>query len=126
MGCQMNRHRQLKLALFAKDPHCFHCGCMTVIPDVNCKKLPPNTATIDHLISRINPGRWLKKKKGQIRRVLSCLKCNHKRSNQEILCLSRTEILERSRGFSLSPRGNPTFDKTLPTIKEVLDKLKKA
>jgi hypothetical protein len=81
--------------------------------------LPHNAATIEHLVSRYTPNRWKKKKKGEQRKVLACYKCNHERSRQETLCLSREEVLKRSKGFSLSPRGNPKIIKTLQTLKEV-------
>lgn len=115
--------RTLKLKLFEDNPHCFHCGKPTILTNITSGKLPPNAATIDHIISRYNPNRWVKKKQGQRRKVLACFKCNQERSMQETLCLSRAEILKRSQGFSLSPKGNPVIIKPLPTAKEVFAKL---
>jgi hypothetical protein len=80
-------------------------------------------ATIDHIVSRYNVRRWVQKRKNQRRKVLACYECNHNRSVQETLCLSRFEVLKRSRGFSLSPRGKPKIIKPLPTVKEALAKL---
>jgi hypothetical protein len=42
---------------------------------------------------------------------------------KETLCLSRAEVLRRSEGFSLSPRGKPKIIKPLPTIREVKARL---
>ncbi len=83
------------------------------------QSLPPNSATIEHVISRYSIFRWRKKRKGEQRKVLACYKCNHSRSVLETLCLSRTEVLRRSKGFSLSPRGKPKIKNPLPTLKEV-------
>jgi len=115
--------RQLKLKLYKENPYCYHCGCKTLLTNISSGKLPKNAATIDHLISRMNPGRWIKKKKGQRRKVLACFKCNHNRSVQETLCLSRAEVLKRSHGYSLSPKGKPKIIKPLETEKDVLEKL---
>ena len=80
-------------------------------------------ATIDHIVSRYSPYRWVKYNKGQIRKVLACWQCNHDRCELETLSLSRAEILKRSQGFSLSPRGNPTI-KPKDSIREVKQILK--
>jgi hypothetical protein len=80
-------------------------------------------ATIDHIVSRYHVHRWVKKKKGQRRKVLACYECNHSRSVKETLCLSRAEVLKRSQGFSLSPRGKPKIIKPLSTAREALKKL---
>jgi hypothetical protein len=81
--------------------------------------LPDNAATIEHLISRLEPARFVKKKKGTRRKVLACYKCNHSKSKLETLCLSRQEVLARSRGYSLNPRGKPRIIRPLDSIKEV-------
>jgi len=83
------------------------------------QSLPPNAATVEHLVSRLHHSRWKKKKSGAKRKVLACYRCNHNRSIQETLCLSRKEILQRSRGFSLNPRGRPKIIKPLDSIREV-------
>lgn len=80
-------------------------------------------ATIDHVVSRLHPHRWVSKKKGQRRKVLACYECNHKRSVQETLCLSRVEILRRSQGFSLNPQGKPKIIKPVSNVKQALAKL---
>ena len=80
-------------------------------------------ATIDHVVSRVYMARWKAKKKGQKRKVLSCYECNHRRSVQETLSLSRAEVVKRSKGFSLNPRGKPKIIKPLPTINQVKKQL---
>ena len=60
-----------------------------------------------------------KKRKGEQRKVIACYACNHNRSILETLCLSRKEVLQRSKGYSLNPRGRPKIVKPLPTLKEV-------
>ena len=116
-------NRSLKLKLYEQNPCCCYCGCHTILTDIKSipsgQSLPPNAATIEHRVSRFSPYRWKKKRKGERRKVISCYECNHDRSVQETLCLSRSEVLKRSQGFSLSPRGRPKIIRPLSTIKEV-------
>ena len=118
-------NRSLKIELYKKDPKCYWCKRHTIlISEPNLKGHPnPLMATIDHIVSRFSPYRWKKKLPGQRRKVLSCYECNHNRSVQETLCLSRAEVLKRSQGFSLSPRGKPKIIKPLSTIREVKKQL---
>jgi hypothetical protein len=96
-----------------------------ILTNIPCLRGEPNPlmCTVDHIVSRISPRRWVKKKKGQRRKVLACYACNHARSVQETICLSRAEILQRSKGFSLSPRGKPKIIKPVKNVKEALEKL---
>lgn len=112
----MSNHN-LKLSLHEKDPRCHWCQRITLlICDPHIKGKPdPLMATIDHIVSRYHVHRWVKRKENQRRRVLSCYECNHGRSVSETLALSRAEILNRSKGFSLSPRGKPKIIKPLET-----------
>ena len=117
-------NRAIKLKLFQEDDRCFYCGCKMILTNTNGELLPPNAATLEHRISRLHIKRWVRKKKKEPKRqVLACYKCNHNRSVLEILCLSRAEILRRSNGFSLSPRGKPKIIKPLRTIRAVKKKL---
>jgi len=115
-------NRSLKLELWQADPRCHWCHRVTVLTDIKRieGRADPLMATIDHVVSRIYPHRWVKKRKGQRRKVLSCYECNHKRSVQETLSLSRSEVVKRSKGFSLNPRGKPKIIKPLPTARETL------
>lgn len=118
-------NKTLKLELYRENPRCYWCKRVTkLICEPYLKGHPdPLMATIDHMVSRYHPHRWVKKKKNHRRKVLACYECNHNRSVQETLCLSRAEILERSKGFSLSPRGKPKIIKPLPNVTAVLAKL---
>lgn len=116
-------YRQLKLKLYAENPYCHYCKKKMVITNITKGRLPKNAATIEHLISRINFRRWVKKQPGQKRKVLACHGCNQARSIKETLCLSREEILKRSNGFSLSPKGKPKIVQPLITEQEVISKL---
>lgn len=118
-------NRTLKLELFKADPHCHWCKRVTKLicqPFIR-GHADPLMATIDHVVSRYHPHRWVKKKKNHRRKVLACYECNHSRSVQETLSLSRAEVLERSKGFSLSPRGHPKIIKPLANVTAVLAKL---
>lgn len=116
----MSNHK-LKVQLFNEDPRCHWCKRVTKLI---CEKAltgeaDPLMATIDHVVSRYHLHRWVKRKAGQKRKVLACYECNHNRSIQETLCLSRAEVLRRSKGFSLSPRGKPKIIKPVDTVHEV-------
>jgi 5-methylcytosine-specific restriction endonuclease McrA len=116
-------NRALKIQLWKENPNCYYCGKPTILTNLPKARLPLNAATIEHLISRYHAHRWVKKKKGQRRKVLACYECNHRRSVQETLGLSRAEVLKRSKGFSLSPRGKPKIIKPVENVREALDKL---
>jgi len=112
-------NRSTKEKLFKEDNRCHWCRKPTVLTNLSRSSIPSNAATVDHLISRLSPHRWVRKKPNQRRKVLACCRCNTNRSIQETLCLSRAEILKRSQGYSLSPRGKPKIIRTLKTLKEV-------
>ena len=118
-------NRTLKLELWQADPRCHWCKRITILTDIPRIEgiANPLMATIDHVVSRIYPHRWVKKKKGQQRKVLACYECNHKRSVKETLSLSRAEVVRRSQGFSLSPRGKPKIIKPVKNEREALKKL---
>ena len=85
-------------------------------------KAPDDLATIDHLISRYNPERWVKR---DLTKVLACYECNAKRASEETKSLPKQELIRRGHGFSLNPRGKPIFTEALESIDDVLDKMKK-
>lgn len=119
-------NRSLKLQLYEEDPRCYWCRRETKLTNIpNIKGQPdPLMATIDHVISRLNPQRWVVRKEGEMRKVLACYECNHKRSEQEVNALPKEEIFRRSQGFTLSPKGKPPTIKPLATLEEVLEKFK--
>ena len=117
-------NRTLKLELWQKDNKCHWCKRVTkLICEANLRHVDPLMATIDHVVSRYHVHRWVKKKHKGRRKVLACYECNHRRSVQETLGLSRAEVLQRSRGFSLSPRGKPKIIKPVKNVREALAKL---
>ena len=113
-----SKRRRLK-NLFKSDPHCFWCDCLVTLENRYNHKdkhhigLPPNGATLDHIISR-NDEDWKKGMKNGI--VLSCNKCNHERQAEEIKKLPKEELWHRSGRY---PQKNRTteLDKTnSPTL----------
>lgn len=118
-------NRSLKLQLHAEDPRCHWCKRVTKLTNDPAMKgkADPLMATIDHVVSRYHPSRWVKQKEGEQRKVLACYECNHNRSVAETNALSRAEILRRSKGFNLNPKGNPVIIKPLLSLDEVLDKM---
>ena len=118
-------NRNLKLLLHAQNPQCHWCKRTTKLTnDANMRGHPdPLMATIDHVISRYSPKRWVKQQEGETRKVLACYECNHARSVAETSSLSRAEILRRSQGFNLNPKGKPVIVKPLETVEEVLARM---
>jgi hypothetical protein len=69
--------------MWNENPHCHWCGCKTQIFESPNKSCPPNGATIDHLISRLNPLRYKLEYYPQELFVLSCYSCNQNRGRKE-------------------------------------------
>ena len=111
------------MKLWQQDSRCHWCRRETKLINVAEIKGPadPLMATIDHLVSRYHPERWIKRDKTK---VLSCYECNEKRARAETKSLTKEELVKRGQGFSLNPRGKPIFVEALDTIDAVLDKLK--
>jgi hypothetical protein len=67
---------RMRQRLFRADPHCFWCGTLTRLGQVN----GPIQATIDHLYSRLHPERVdrYREQKGVLH-VLACAACNGER-----------------------------------------------
>jgi hypothetical protein len=77
-GKEKLRRRRLKL--FKENPHCFWCGRKTIYARVkDGDKQPPNLATIDHLVHRLDPDRAEKLLKPGPKTVLACEQCNFRR-----------------------------------------------
>jgi hypothetical protein len=83
-------------------------------------------ATIDHVVSRYNPLRWVKRKPDEIRKVLACFECNNRRASEEMAQLTKEELFKRGQGFALNKgmNGKPIFVSSVKSVDEVLDKLK--
>lgn len=78
--------RRRRNHLYTRDPHCFWCGCLTILPPRPAPpnwRGPDNEASIDHLYERNHPWRHKTTKTYQ-RYVLACRSCNSKRANLEI------------------------------------------
>lgn len=116
-------NREIKEKLYQTDPRCHWCRRVTKLTNIPAIQGPPDPlmATIDHLVSRYHPHRWVKR---VVTRVLACYECNARRARDETLALSREEIVRRSRGFSLNPRGKPIFIEALDSLDQVIDKMK--
>ena len=67
--------KKIKLRLYKESPFCFYCGIRTKIyKQEDGKKLPNNTATVDHIYT------LHERKRGEnVPKVLSCWKCNNTR-----------------------------------------------
>jgi len=117
-------NREIKLKLYQADARCHWCKRITIltnIPEIHGEP-DPLMATIDHLVSRYHPERWVKR---DLTKVLACYECNARRAREETESLSREELVRRAQGFSLNPRGKPIFTKALDTVEAVLDRMKK-
>ena len=74
-------------------------------------------ATVDHLISRYDPRRWLHTRNNEQRKVLACFECNQRRQVEETKMLTEKERSDRSRGIVFKPKNN------LPRTLDELQKL---
>ena len=121
-------NRSLKVKLHAENPLCHWCQRETKLTNIQHIKGQPDPlmATVDHIISRLNPHRWVKKNSAEERRkVLACFECNSKRSQVEVAALSKQELYLRGQGFSLSPKGAPAFTKPVASVEEVVEHVQK-
>ena len=74
------RLRKRLLKLWEEDPKCCWCGILTrVEPRTNGGQLPNDTATLEHLYSRLHPKRRDPNYSSEQRRFLACHWCNHRR-----------------------------------------------
>ena len=112
-------NREFKLKLWQADPRCYWCKRLTRllnIPEIQ-GPAPPDLATIDHLVSRYFPERWIKRNQTK---VLACYECNARRGMEETKRLSKEELIRRGGGFSLNPRGKPIITQGLNSLDEVI------
>ncbi len=90
--------RQRLKNLLKSDPHCYWCGRLVILGNRNrdgkeYTTRPPNMATLDHIISRINK-KWKKGMRNCL--VLSCTECNQKRNKKETAMIPKEELWNRS------------------------------
>jgi hypothetical protein len=71
------------LKMWNEDPHCHWCGRMTTLEGRDGNKLSAETATLDHLYSRLNSRRKTVNRTMEKRRLLACYECNQRRSHEE-------------------------------------------
>lgn len=116
-------HRKQKLGLWNNNPKCHWCGEVTLLTnEKEIKGHPhPRMATLDHLISRYDPRRWLHAPPNEKRNVLACFKCNQERQAEETRKLSIEERTARSINAGLTFKPH----KSLKAPVKSLDELKK-
>jgi len=121
----MASNRELKLRLHAKDPKCHWCKRETILTNVPEIKGKPNPlmATVDHLVSRYHPERWVKKEDQEPRRVLACFECNNRRSKEETNMLPAHIRSAIGKGYTMNPRGKALFHNTVETVEQVYERL---
>lgn len=85
------RLRKLRRRLWEADPHCVYCGCETVwwVSGTGHADKPSNAATLDHVISRLDPRRYQMDHYPSSYFVLACDSCNNKRGAREDVTLRR-------------------------------------
>lgn len=72
------------MKLWINDPHCYWCGVETINPiGPQNGVLTADSATIDHIYSRLDPRRREPHHYGETRTVLSCYACNHERGREQ-------------------------------------------
>ncbi len=80
---QVMNFKKRRERLFAKNPHCHWCKCLTVPPNPNGGGGPDNMATLDHLFSRlVKQPKYVGDGRTPVT-VLACRKCNHARAVQD-------------------------------------------
>ena len=80
--------------LYKKDPRCYWCGCkVKMFNDKDKRDESERGATLDHIFSKLNPNRLLRKK-GIL--VLSCRQCNQDLEVKESSQLTPEELWKRS------------------------------
>jgi len=124
----MASNREFKLKHYSKNPYCYYCGVRMLL--TNIKEFhgspDPATCTVEHLISRFHPRRWVKAKPGEIRKVLACYGCNQRRAAEEAKKLPPGILSKSGQGFCLNPRGRnkSIFHNTVDTVEEAIAKMK--
>jgi 5-methylcytosine-specific restriction endonuclease McrA len=88
----MNHPKKRRITLWKKDPHCFWCGKLTVDDGRNNS----DSATIDHVRSRLHPLRKEPNCERQSRLVLACKDCNNARAFYENQTLGIPELRARA------------------------------
>lgn len=78
------RFGKYRRRLWERNPHCFWCGIVTIWYQGETRTPPLNSATIDHIRSRLTPERSRRDENWQPGKiVLACWKCNNDRCRME-------------------------------------------
>jgi 5-methylcytosine-specific restriction endonuclease McrA len=85
------RLRKIRRRLWENNPCCHWCGVKTVwwVEALGHVEKPKNAATLDHLISRLNPQRYQMSEYPSELMVIACDKCNNERGKREDVSLRR-------------------------------------
>lgn len=101
--------REARNLMWRADPHCHWCGKLTRLPAPRVKgvkhRQEHDWATLDHLVSRLEPSKRQAHKTGERRWVLACFACNVRRSHEEMLRTPIEELWRRSGHYPLRERG---------------------
>ena len=93
----VSRNRKRKLKLWRENPYCYWCGTDVIVHEHNQhESLQNDTATLEHLRSRLTSDRLEENDGITERTVLSCYKCNYERGVQEEKDLGIDELHNRS------------------------------
>lgn len=111
----MSLKRQ-RLRLFKLDPHCHWCGIRLVYWEKKKGQPPLDSATIDHLRPKHHPQRHEPARDREIRRVLSCWKCNNERDNRERKLLPKEYFYENGGGTPLAFKTLEQLEKIEQTL----------
>jgi len=85
------RLRRIRKSLWEKDPHCHWCGVKTVwwAKALGHAEKPKNAATLDHLVSRLDPKRYKMEYYPRSLFVIACDCCNNNRGKREDVALRK-------------------------------------
>jgi len=103
-GIRVSRNKKRRINLWNENPKCYWCGIITVNPiprklhDGRLKSpkyMSSNTATLDHLTSRLSDKRGSVEIRHET--VLACKACNEKRGLEESNGLGIEELRKRAK-----------------------------
>lgn len=100
MISKTERLKRRRKALWQKNPRCFWCRVVTVLPPEdagqNRKEYSDNEATIEHLRFRLDPTRQEPNPNNHPRTVLACRRCNNEHNRMEEMLAGKTLLQQQS------------------------------
>ena len=101
MGTSSKRMKAIREKLWENGPHCHWCGVLTMWPRSFApgERIPNETASVDHLYTKLNPLREVYPDEF----VLACVGCNSSRHEHDLL--SSEERWKRQGVFTVGLRG---------------------